>query len=206
MKKTPIFPLNLVVFPNSKYPLHIFEERYKKLVRKCLNEDSGFIIVLSLDNIVHNLGVYVKIDYVIKEYESGEFDIIVKGLKRYLIDKISLHSDGYYEAKTEDYYDEYSETDINLANEVLEKFKNILNKINFSLDDYYWDKIKNSELKSFKVAEKCGLTLEMQQELLTIKNENQRMKYLLNYFKELDNYISDSEFKKQITLNDGFLN
>ncbi len=50
MKNTiPIFPLNLVVFPDSKYPLHIFEERYKILLQKCLTDNSGFGIVASID-------------------------------------------------------------------------------------------------------------------------------------------------------------
>ena len=41
----PIFPLIKVVFPNSKFPLHIFEERYKKLINRILDEKVGFGIV-----------------------------------------------------------------------------------------------------------------------------------------------------------------
>ena len=67
--KIPIFPLNLVVFPGSKYPLHIFEERYKRLLNKCLNSNTGFGIVSLIDKIISDVGVYVIISEVIKTYD-----------------------------------------------------------------------------------------------------------------------------------------
>ena len=42
----PIFPLNLVLFPGATIPLHIFEPRYKEMVRSCLEENSPFGIIL----------------------------------------------------------------------------------------------------------------------------------------------------------------
>ena len=42
----PLFPLNIDLFPNSYLPLHIFEERYKEMVQRCLDGDSRFGVVL----------------------------------------------------------------------------------------------------------------------------------------------------------------
>ena len=42
----PLFPLDLVLFPNAVIPLTIFEERYKLMVRRCLDGDSEFGVVL----------------------------------------------------------------------------------------------------------------------------------------------------------------
>jgi Lon protease-like protein len=48
--KVPLFPLNLVLFPGQNLPLHIFEERYKAMLKKCLAEQSPFGIALIRDS------------------------------------------------------------------------------------------------------------------------------------------------------------
>ena len=42
----PLFPLNTVLFPGQVLPLHIFEERYRLMIRRCLAEDLPFGVVL----------------------------------------------------------------------------------------------------------------------------------------------------------------
>jgi Lon protease-like protein len=42
----PLFPLNTVLFPRMVLPLHIFEERYKTMLRYCNEHDSAFGVVL----------------------------------------------------------------------------------------------------------------------------------------------------------------
>lgn len=80
----PIFPLNLVVFPGSKYPLHIFEERYKILIQKCLKENSGFGIVTFIDKKISDVGVYVKVTDVVKTYINASLILLLKDLKDFL--------------------------------------------------------------------------------------------------------------------------
>ncbi len=206
MTKIPLFPLQLVVFPNSQYPLHIFEERYRKLLKRCLDEGIGFIIVAKFGTRISDVGVFVNVTDVTKKYNTGESDIIVKGIKRYLIGQISMHPDGYLEAFVEEYADEDSSTDFTLLDEMKEKFEEILNKANFHLDESFWKRFKESETKSFKVAEKSGLTLEQQQELLILKEENLRLSYLIEYFNKLNEHISESSFLKQIVMSNGYLN
>ena len=42
----PVFPLNTVIFPGTPLALHIFEERYRAMVRHCLNELRPFVVSL----------------------------------------------------------------------------------------------------------------------------------------------------------------
>ena len=42
----PLFPLQVVVFPRTPLPLHIFEDRYRLMIRQCLAEDLPFGVVL----------------------------------------------------------------------------------------------------------------------------------------------------------------
>ena len=42
----PLFPLNLVLFPGMRLPLHIFEERYKTMIGECIDSNSTFGVLL----------------------------------------------------------------------------------------------------------------------------------------------------------------
>ena len=42
----PLFPLRTVLFPGMLLPLHIFEDRYKAMVRECLEKEEPFGVVL----------------------------------------------------------------------------------------------------------------------------------------------------------------
>ncbi|MGI8856893.1 MAG: LON peptidase substrate-binding domain-containing protein [Thermomicrobiales bacterium] len=43
----PLFPLSLVLFPGMTLPLHVFEERYKRMINLCLREARDFGVVLA---------------------------------------------------------------------------------------------------------------------------------------------------------------
>jgi Lon protease-like protein len=45
-QKLPIFPLNLVLFPGASIQLHIFEERYRLMIGRCLEQSSPFGVAL----------------------------------------------------------------------------------------------------------------------------------------------------------------
>ena len=44
--KIPLFPLNVVLFPEGELKLRIFEPRYIDMVRDCFRNDTGFGICL----------------------------------------------------------------------------------------------------------------------------------------------------------------
>jgi len=46
-ERIPLFPLEVVLFPGTPLPLHIFEPRYKLMIQRCLENDSEFGVVLA---------------------------------------------------------------------------------------------------------------------------------------------------------------
>ena len=44
-ERFPLFPLGLVLLPTEIVPLHIFEERYKLMIGRCIEEETEFGIV-----------------------------------------------------------------------------------------------------------------------------------------------------------------
>src|SRR6266478_773567 len=79
----PLFPLQLVVFPGSAVPLHIFEERYKEMVGEAEAAGTEFGIVLAKEGGVVNAGCTVVVESVLNRYPDGRFDVLTRGLRRF---------------------------------------------------------------------------------------------------------------------------
>jgi len=96
----PIFPLpNVVFFPKTVLPLHIFEPRYKEMIGECLAHSSVFGIVHAKQDEMAEIGCSAKILDVSKRYEDGRLDILTQGIRRfevmrhwYDVDKIGFET------------------------------------------------------------------------------------------------------------------
>ena len=88
-REIPIFPLpNVVLFPNMALPLHIFEERYKRMVHDCLKSDRYLGIFLlrqgweqAPEPIPYDVGGFGQIARAVK-LPTGNYEIVVRGLGR----------------------------------------------------------------------------------------------------------------------------
>jgi Lon protease-like protein len=81
----PLFPLQLVAFPGSSIPLHIFEERYKTMVGECERSGAEFGIVLAKDDGIVNAGCTVVVEKVLERYPDGRFDVVTRGRRRFIL-------------------------------------------------------------------------------------------------------------------------
>ena len=79
MNFIPVFPLNIVVYPGEQLNLHIFEPRYKQLIKECIAEEKLFGIPVVLDKRIQEYGTTLKVTELVKEYDNGEMDIRAKG-------------------------------------------------------------------------------------------------------------------------------
>ncbi len=102
----PLFPLNVVLFPGGFLPLHIFEERYKLMIQRCLDDESEFGVVLIRSGVEvggnaepHSVGTAAHIVNVKKE-DDGRMNIMVAGRERFRIDSVLLRQP-YMEAVVE---------------------------------------------------------------------------------------------------------
>jgi uncharacterized protein len=91
----PLFPLNTVLCPGIALPLHIFEERYRALVRHCLESSSPFGIVMIREGREVGTGAisFTGIGTVAEirdagRYEDGRYDLLVVGTKRFEIRRV----------------------------------------------------------------------------------------------------------------------
>lgn len=84
----PLFPLNTVLFPNTPLPLHIFEERYRILVAKCIESEQPFGVVYHKGEKLEQIGCSARIERVLKRYEDGRLDIVTIGSQRFSIESV----------------------------------------------------------------------------------------------------------------------
>jgi Lon protease-like protein len=86
MMRIPLFPLNLVLFPGTALPLHIFEPRYREMIGECLEEDKAFGVVRAEGEQMALVGCMARIVRVLEQYDDGGMDILCEGTERFEID------------------------------------------------------------------------------------------------------------------------
>ena len=76
----PIFELPLVLLPGELLPLHIFEDRYKRMIGRCLEEGEPFGIVFRDDELgARNVGCEARVTEVTERFDDGRLNIVVTG-------------------------------------------------------------------------------------------------------------------------------
>jgi Lon protease-like protein len=97
--RLPLFPLGTVLFPGVLLPLHIFEDRYRQLVRDLLSapeESRAFGVVanragreVGADGVqaLYDVGCVARLRRV-EPYEDGRFDLVSSGSSRFRLDAV----------------------------------------------------------------------------------------------------------------------
>jgi Lon protease-like protein len=200
----PLFPLQVVLLPNSILPLHIFEERYKKLISECLVEGKEFGINLAKDNEVAKVGCTAVITNLVKRYEDGRMDILVQGHMRYLLGSVvssaTLYSVGHvtFLAATEE------DVDGRLAAETV-RLHNQLVEIVYGNRRFALEVDESNPMLSFMIAQKAGMELTQRQALLESNSENERLSVLRQYFIEVIPKLERLGEVERVIKSDGYI-
>ena len=82
----PLFPLGLVALPTELVPLHIFEERYKTMVARVLEEEGEFGIVWVADDGLREIGCACEIAEVLERMPDGRLNLVARGTRPFRIE------------------------------------------------------------------------------------------------------------------------
>lgn len=201
-----LFPLNTIVFPLSAIPLHIFEERYKLLINDCWKTKSPFVINLSYNEKLYDIGCMVLVADIIHKYEDGRMDILVVGTHRVKIQNFISGEKPYYLANVQIMEDIDNSIDVEKLKKVVDLFNNISGKLkNPEIKPIILEDL-NKEKPSFQIVPKVGLTIEQKQKLIEIRSENERLNFILKHLEVIDKIIDEAEIVNTIIKNDGFFN
>lgn len=199
-----VFPLKLVIFPESNYPLHIFEEKYIKLVNRSIDNSEPFGVSLMTGRKLYDVGCGVVVTQLLNKFDDGKMDIIVGGVSRYKIKDYKYNETGLVEARAE-FFEDISEP-INYAN--LKVCVDYYNQIAEALETIKIPPLRMEEINtkkpSFLIAQKAGLTLLQRQKLLESNSENKRLKTISSHLEKMIPLLKEAEIATQIIRNDGY--
>lgn len=205
-----LFPLpEVVLFPGMSLPLHIFEDRYKKLISNCLNSDKQFGVVLLNGDLCAEIGTTALIIDV-EKLEDGQMNIVTEGKSRFKILDI-VNEEPYYEAIVQPYLDSQKNTDENLKKSI-KQIKELSSKA-LSLYDEIAEEGLSKSLKLpdepdellFLVAGNLTCSFEEKQNILESRSLKERSKKILTLLKEelekLEVLRENKETKKDVIKN-----
>ena len=173
----PLFPLDLVLLPNEVVPLHIFEDRYKKMVKECLKKNTNFGVVNKTDNEIASLGCVAKIEKVLNCYDDGSFDILIKGGQRFSVQE-KFNKLGLWKAKVALIKDKKNNSNNKLLNNTRNKYLKVL------MANKLMDNIENEIQKkhSFDFCQFINLNTPLKQSFIEMEDENERLVFLNSVF------------------------
>jgi hypothetical protein len=193
MSKLALFPLNLVVYPQEKLNLHIFEPRYKQLMKDCLDNGITFGITAFIDNKIKSLGTEVRLTEVVNRYEDGRLDIRTEGIRVFQVKEFYNPMEGKLYAGADVDFLETKEdsilTERILLVELVTRFFDLL-EINTHIPI-------ESEYITYFVAHKVGFTIKQEYQLLTLLNESERINFMLDHLNKVIPIVQETERTKQ---------
>ncbi len=193
-ERIPLFPLNVVLLPGAELPLHIFEPRYRGMVKECLEEKSEFGMLLSLPNGVARVGCTAEIIQVAKRYEDGRMDILTAGRVPFRVVEL-LTENPLMEGQVDYLEDRESPGNPRIQRELVELFEACHTLI---YDDYPKNlEGASTQDLSYLIAATLPLDLLWKQQILELRSESDRQERLVAYLREWAPHLQKKEAMRQ---------
>jgi len=200
----PIFPLSIVVYPGEQVNLHIFEPRYKQLIKECFSDAKPFGIPPVINEKIGELGTLVKVQEIVKTYDNEEMDIRIKGISAFrILEVIKRIPERLYSGAIVN----YPTTNENGKPELMKKVLTLIREMHTLLKITKQFIKPDEELTAFDIAHHAGLSIEEEMELLGLTYEIQRQEYLKRHLNRIIPLLHETEaLKEKIQQNGHFKN
>ena len=179
-KRIPLFPLDVVLFPGCSLPLHIFESKFKLMIRRCLSMKLQFGVILAKKESMTTVGCTAAIVSLVKQYPDGRMDILTRGELPFQVQEV-FNDKPYFEAAI-DCFEESPESYPPASNELTEAY-----------EQCHWllfnrgpetPRVRLKFSPAYAMAYSLPLPLEDKQALLEMRDEAERQEHLLEQLKE----------------------
>ncbi len=169
----PLFGLGIVVMPSELVPLHIFEERYKAMIARCLEEQSEFGIVWQSDDGLRPIGCACEIAEVLERLPDGRLNLVARGTRVFRIEERQERLP--YPAGTVAFLDDRDEAlDAEAATGAHSAYAELLAQAT----DRTPEPGEVEAMSAYEMAATIEFGLDAKQGLLDLRSESARMKLL----------------------------
>lgn len=187
----PLFPLGIVALPTELVPLHIFEERFRTMIARCLDEQSEFGLVWVSDDGLKDVGCAMEISEVLERTPDGRMNILCRGTRVFRIE--SRQDDLPFPAGTVQFLEDApGEPTAEVRTEAQEAYAQLVEQAT----DSEPDPLELSAMTAYEMAATVEFGLEAKQGLLDLRSEADRLGLVTRLFraavKRLD-YVERSQ-------------
>lgn len=181
-----LFPLDLVLFPDTPLPLHIFEPRYKEMIGECLRTKEEFGVIRVVPGAeaarLAEYGCTATVVDVMRNYPDGRMDIMATGKERFELLEVNDER-SFLRGRVRYFDDDIGETaDLApLRNKALELHGELA-----LLTDAENPAIEaESNRLAFQLTSLLPVDLDFKQAVLEMRTEEERLKMLLDYYSKI---------------------
>jgi Lon protease-like protein len=168
-----LFPLDLVLLPGERLPMHVFEDRYKELIGACLGDGSEFGLILENAQGLRAVGTSVVVSELIDTFEDGRMNVLMEGRGRFRV--LELTEGRSYRTAVVEAFEDTGEAP---SEDEVERALMLLSDLTDADIDEWND---GQGPLSFHLAAAADLGHDAKQELLELRSERAR----LRHFEEL---------------------
>jgi Lon protease-like protein len=186
----PLLPLKMVVFPDESLNLHIYEARYKQLIRECDENGITFGIPAFIDGKIMNFGTEICLVDIEKRHPQGELDVKTKGVGVFKIHEFySITPQKLYGGADIERIQNNSEGDPEITNLIMENLEELFQTLNID------SKVAETreQFPTYNMAHHVGFSIEQEYEFLCLSTELERQHYMLTHLKRLIPVVREME-------------
>ena len=176
----PLFPLDVVLFPGTPLPLHIFEPRYKEMIAECLAQNRLFGVIRAVEQSLAEVGCTAEIVTVVKEYSDGRLDLVTEGRRRFELLGVNQER-SFLQAEVVMIDDEPGAPPKEDTDCAVQLHAELLAIAGAQQDISAAD----PAVLSFYLAGSLPLDLDFKQKLLSLRSEAERLSLLITYLEKL---------------------
>jgi Lon protease-like protein len=174
----PLFPLGLVALPSELIPLHIFEERYKTMMARVLEEEGEFGIVWVSDDGLRPVGCACEVVEVLERMPDGRLNLVARGTRAFRIE--ARQEELAYPAGTVEFLEDRLEAvDADAAADAHAIYASLVEQAT----DRTPDPDEIVAMSAYQMAATVEFGLEAKQGLLDLRSESARLRLVTRLFR-----------------------
>jgi Lon protease-like protein len=178
LRNFPLFPLGIVALPTESVPLHIFEDRYRRMIERCLAADPGssecqFGIIWLSDQELKPVGCVCEIERVLERMVGGRMNILALGMRPFRL--LERQDELPYPAGNVEFLSDVEEVaDDQAAGVARALYQDLVERAT----DRSLTSQELEEMDAYRMAATVEFDLDAKQELLELRSENARLRML----------------------------
>jgi Lon protease-like protein len=174
----PLFPLGIVALPSESVPLHIFEDRYRRMIEQCLLAEPGtlgrqFGIVWLSDEELKQVGCACEIETVLERMDDGRLNILTRGTRPFRL--IERQDELPFPAGVVEFLSDGEEE---LDTDAAQAARELYGELVAQATDRTLEEAELGAMDAYRMAATVEFPAEEKQQLLELRSENARLRLL----------------------------